>query len=179
MMAEEDVRTDYWQQFGEVLKERTLEPLNHPTFIGFFLVAVLAIGGLGIWVEIFRAVADASSSPKGILLAINVFYPSVGVAAAAQLLINRDLPSYLKALALLMELVFVGGCITLQFTWQHPIFAIVMESLISVGALWSWWIANAKNPELLDKPEKVPSAAGPADPTASDLPGNLNGLKVQ
>lgn len=172
-MAEERVRTDYWQQLGQFLKSRTVEPLGDPGFIGFFLVSILIFGGLGIWVEIIRAILRPVFDPEGILLAINVFYPSVGFAAAAQLHMNKKLPKYLTGLALLMQVVFVGSCIILQLAWNYPVFSLIAETLISIGALWAWWIVNATNQELREDEPDVPSAAGPADPTGSTLSGTL------
>lgn len=176
-MAQEQVQTDYWQQLGQFLKSRTLEPRGDPAFVSFFLVSVLIFGGLGIWVEIFRAFLRPAFDPEGILLAINVFYPSVGFAAAAQLHMNKKLPKYLTGLALLMQVVFVGSCIILQFSWKHPAFAFIAETLVSIGALWAWWIVNATNPELRED-EPVPSAAGPADPTGANLSGTLGNFNT-
>lgn len=49
--------------------------------------------------------------------------------------------------------------------------AITAGSIASAVALWTWWIANANQKELLDQIN--PDAATGPDDLSADLPGDL------
>ena len=41
--------TGGWRDLGRDLRRRTLKPLQHATFVSYFIGSVVFIGGLGIW----------------------------------------------------------------------------------------------------------------------------------
>jgi len=51
--------------------------------------------------------------------------------------------------------------------------ALVAAGLASVVALWTWWIANAKQRDFLD----IDASTGKKD-TSGELPGTLDGFTV-
>ncbi len=169
-------KNNYWYQFRAALASRTKDPCGHPSFVMFFFVGVLFFGGLGIWVELVRFNVPLSNeaSFKTICLAINVFYPSLGCASMLQFIVG-NYPKMLRAFGVLLCLIFVVACVSIGFLQLYNPWGLFVQVVLSILALWSWWIANAKNPDFLE-PEQA-AAYGPVD-ASTPLSGSLDGFEV-
>jgi len=166
---------DHWYQFREALKSRTSDPSHHPSYWGYFLVGVLLLGGLGIWVEILRIILSKNTPDlTSLCVAINVFYPSLGCASALQF-VWGEYPKMLRALAIVMCGLFVVPCVLIAIFGHYTGWVLFWEIILSLISLWSWWITNADNRNLLDP--DPPTAYGPSNATEA-LGGTLQGFKV-
>ncbi|SEO89675.1 hypothetical protein SAMN02800692_2603 [Luteibacter sp. UNC138MFCol5.1] len=173
-MSEERPHDGHWKRLRRTFRDRTLLPLKSPSFLLFAAIVVIT-AGLGIWVELYRAMDATEWKTESLRLAVNVFYPSLGCAAAAQLIFNETVPKFLRGFGLLMTIIFAACCVA--FGNATSTSAIVAQIVLSNAALWVWWIANAENTEIFDEP--IPPATGPADAAAAELPGTLSGLKTK
>lgn len=158
------------------IKGRSLKPFDHPSFIVYFLVAILGLGGLGVWVELYRWIYDPSCHPSlsGIRTAVNTFYPALAGAAALQLVWSEQ-AKQLRSVAILLFVAFIATALWLAPAIITDLSATIAGSIASLAALWCWWIANANTPDFQDT--NPDAAVGGGDPATKPLPGGLNGFQ--
>lgn len=168
-----------WKRLGRELRKRSLDPLSHFSFVSYFFVAVVIFGGAGIWTELRAYLSFASTpdqpSPSLVSLrtAVITFFPALAGSSCMQLIWAEDHERSLRAFAVvvLAALLLVIFFITHQGVSNST--ALWGGAAASVLALWSWWIANAKQKDLLDT-----DAATGGKAIGGDLPGNLDEFKV-
>lgn len=155
------------------LRRRTIEPVAHPSFVAYFLVAIVGFGGLGVWLELYRYIYAAQPAPPldGLRVAINTFYPTLAGAASLQLLWAENDKKELRSVAVLLFVLFIAIAL-----WVSPPVienkpAIITGSLVSIAALWCWWIANA---DAHDFHDTNPDAAVGAERGSEPLRGGLD-----
>lgn len=169
-----------WSALGKELRKRTVDPISHFSFVAYFLLAVFAVGGTGVWLELYSylfllpkdSINDSSLVP--LRTAVITFFPALAGAASLQLIWAEDNQKFLRAFAVLILffLTIVALAIAPTAALSHST-ALIIGVVSSVIALWTWWIANAKQQDLLDPDAPL----GKKDPEA-ELAGNLNGFKV-
>lgn len=179
MARANDLSSQYesWVTLWHELVKRTKSPTRHVSFVIYFLVAVVIFGGLGVWTELrsywFFIPTDEHPSPtlESVRTAIITFFPALAGSAGMQLIWAENKDRSLRAFAF-----FVVTILGLVIFFTAPAsvsdqIAIAAGSAASAVALWTWWIANANQKELLD-PINPDAATGPEDLTG-DLPGDL------
>ncbi|WP_146256752.1 hypothetical protein [Stenotrophomonas maltophilia] len=176
-----------WQFFRDLSKEavsRTILPSRHPSFISFFIIAVLGFGALGVWIEVYalffpEAVTSTNaaqgSSLSSIRVAILTFFSAIAGTSAMQLFWAEDLKHYRSASFLLLVLPVSAAIVTAPSRFPNWL-ALAIGIIISIASMWIWWIANAKNPDLMDKPTD-PGAAVGGDPNGG-MNGSTGDMKV-
>jgi hypothetical protein len=170
-----------WESLYKELKERTLEPFKHFSFVAYFFIAVFAVSGAGVWLEIynfFLIQPDLASEPTASLrTAIVTLIPALAGSATLQVIWAENNKKSLRAFAalILFILTFVALAIA-------PIKAVPKEFALTIGgiaafvAMWMWWIANAKQQDFLD-PIDPDAAVGKKD-LDGKLSGNLDEFKI-
>ena len=168
-----------WVKLGRELRKRTVEPVHHVSFVIYFVVAVIVFGGAGIWSELRTylycvATPDLSCPTLASLrIAVITFFPALAGSSCMQLIWAEDHERSLRAFAFFVITILVA---ILLFVVPESISdksALVAAGLASVVALWTWWIANAKQRDFLD----IDASTGKKD-TSGELPGTLDGFTV-
>lgn len=163
-----------WGDLWRELKKRTLQPLRHPSFVIYFVVAVIVVGGAGVWLELITylqaVAAKRCPSLDALRTALVTFFPALAGCACLQLIWAEDHQRALRAFAILVLfavsiLALVLGLIP-AIEHRTALFIGLFPSAI---ALWIWWVANAKQPDLLDP--DAPTGGDPNGPLAGDLRG--------
>ena len=103
------------------------------------------------------------------------FFPALAGSSCMQLIWAEDDERSLRAFAVvvLTALILVIFFVAPEAVSDRA--ALMAGAAASLLALWSWWIANAKQKDLLDT---NPDAATGGKATGGDLPGNLDEFKV-
>ncbi len=168
-----------YRQIFDELRSRTIAPAMHPSFVVYFVLAVSGLGALGVWLELYAYIyPEPSVYPRqrsdSLRTAILTFFPAVAGTAAMQLLWAestkhfRSVAFAILGIFLLLALIVSPS----RITNASALFVGVTASLVS---LWVWWIANAKQPDLLDNFN--PSTPVGGEPGTA-LPGSVAGYQV-
>jgi hypothetical protein len=166
-------RPNSWVLLGKELVRRSLFPLPHSSFFFYFLVAVVGLGGIGVWIELealTRTVQPTTSSLSSLRTALISFFPALAGTSCMQLIWSDDSRKYLKSFS---TAVMIAAAITAIMMARPSVSdetALWVTSIACLFALWIWWIANAFQKEFLDPPD---SAVG-GDPTSDKLSGDLS-----
>lgn len=154
---------EHWVSLRDFYFERLRSPIRHPTFIIYFFIAVLGVGGCGVWVSLWSDVTVIGAS-------LYTYFLALTAASAFDLLLSDGHPKYVRATAITVGIIIalLAGCMML-----HPktCWSIVVGILGSLIAALLWWIANAENPKLSDAPPN-PSTGGD---TNRPIPGSTEG----
>jgi hypothetical protein len=166
-----------WAGLGKELKKRTIEPLFHASFVIYFIVSVVIVGGAGIWLEIYAynfppLVDSGPPSLAALRTAFVTFFSALAGSACMQLIWAEDYLRSLRAFATLVLVVTSILALIVAIPAIHNVTALCIGVASSLVALWIWWVANAKQKDLLD-----PDAPTGGDPSAP-LAGNLQGFNV-
>lgn len=181
-MSEDQIKRQggSWGELWRELKKRTTEPFSHASFVIYFFVAVIVIGGIGFWIELYNYLILATpnsgqeSSVSALRTSVITFFPALAGSACLQLVWAESHQKSLRAFGILFL------CLTTVIALAISPAAIVNSSALlfgffsSIVALWIWWIANAKQKDLLDIDPDAP-LGGNKDAVLS---GDLNGFTI-
>ncbi|WDM62270.1 hypothetical protein [Stenotrophomonas forensis] len=190
MTRQATTQSSEWDFFQDLKKEawqRTCTPFRSPSFLVFFAIAVVGLGALGIWLEIYSLILPEPPALRGALnttdnglsslrAAILTFFPAVAGTSAMQLIWAEKLKHFRSASILLLFIFLVSALITSP-SRVPDFWALLAGTLMSILSMWVWWIANATQPDLLDKRIDLDSAVGGEDVTAP-MQGNTEGFKT-
>lgn len=163
---------DLWKE----VVERTKKPKGHPSFVIFFVIAVLGFGALGIWIELYGYIyPDLMPWPPqptdALRTAVLTFFPAVAGTAAMQL-VWAESSKHFRSAAFLVLVVFLVAALLVSPSRITNESALIVGVIASLLSLWVWWIANSTQADLLDvvDPEDAVGGQNPEVP----LPGSLN-----
>lgn len=175
-------KSESWNQLGRELKKRTEEPIGHVSFTLFFLVAIILLGGAGVWLELYSyfsyapTAEEPTASAAAIRTAVITFFPALAGSACMQLIwVTGELKS-LRAFATSVLVILFIAAVAIAPDKISTTPALLVGGLSSCIAFWMWWIANADHPDLKDIVDPYASL-GKQDPSG-ELAGNLDGFKV-
>ncbi|MGQ3055812.1 MAG: hypothetical protein ACT6T0_01290 [Nevskia sp.] len=141
----------HYKVLGSELKRRTKQPAEHPTFLIYFVLSVVTLGGAGIWFEVysfFYAAKNPNLEP--LRTALTTFFPAIAGSTTLQLILAENNRS-LKAFAILCLFLVAGAAlITAPKSAAVDVFAMIVGIGTSLFACWIWWITNADTPEFKD-----------------------------
>src|SRR5690606_36288224 len=151
---------------------RTTRPRRHPSFVAFFILAVFGLGASGVWLELYVLVfpdptaighflrhPGAPSHFDALRTALITFFTAVAGTSAMQLIWAEDLKHFRSASALILFLFLVVALVIFPARICDCA-AISIGVLMSLLALWVWWIANAKQADLLDSVDPRDAVGG-------------------
>ena len=170
-----------WIKLGNALKRRTLEPFAHVSFVIYFIVAVVIIGGIGVWMELYAfflpsAQPIASSEPLVPLRsAVVTFFPALTASACLQLIWAENDHKFLRSFGVLFLTLMTTIALLISPHAMGNSSALTVGIIASMGSLWMWWIANAKQNDFLDIDSDAPLGGKATD---TELMGNLDGFNV-
>ena len=174
---------DYTYLRAELIR-RTLQPWRHFAFLGYFLGAIVVLGGLGIWLEIliwtevlkFRPPVGEGNVGR-VFAAMVTYYPAIVGASAFHLtLVGAEKSdkiiitfAWLVFSILLVSSFLVRLLHDMQLEWRMVI------ALFSICvSLWFWTIANADNVAF----KSTPTDAASGGATSRKLKGDLRDFEV-
>lgn len=151
MTTENTNEPGYWLALGRELQQRTMRGLRHPSYVMFFLIAIIGLGPLGFWIEIYTwSLASPPASTTPIRTALVAFVPAFMASTSMQLIWAENNLRSLRATSILLLVICLLGLIFCKSFPEGSVFAIYAGLFSSVIALWTWWIANAKQADFLD-----------------------------
>lgn len=173
-----DKITNYWQEFKITLKERLVKPCNHPTFVMYFFVIIVVIGGLGLLEPIVSCFVletlPLADFPKTLVSATYTYFVAIAATAAVDLILSYHKKKYLL-MFFLLGLIIVFFCFLFAVTYstflKRPLDAGYPAVLGYVMALFLWWIGNANNAKLLDADVNPNAAIGDDKQPIGNLTG--------
>lgn len=166
-----------WATLFRELRKRTVEPVFHASFVMYFCVAVVLVGGSGIWFEMHSYLFYTPTpeqplpSSSALRIAVITFFPALAGSSCMQLIWAEDLHKSLRAFSITALALLTGVVFTIAPSAVSNSAALSTGVVASIIALWTWWIANAKQRDFLD----IDAATGKKD-TDGDLLGNLDGF---
>lgn len=180
---------DLYRDLGRAVADRITDPLRHPSFVVYFLLAVLGLGALGVWLEVYilifpdppiatqagQAPVIADSTVKPLRTALITFFTAVAGTSAMQLIWAEDLKHFRSASVLLLFLFLIVAVAI--FPGRVPnLLTIPACILMSVLSLLVWCIANAKQADLRD--DSDPRAPLGGTDLEAPLSGDTDGWDV-
>ena len=175
MAAESRDWTRHWAALKHELAQRAVEPFESPTFVFFFLAIVIGVGGIGIWVELFKLTRPQGTPDPldGFVTSLIAFFFALVGTSCTQLIIEESESKALRALAqFVLILAFVGAVLATVGVGSGQA-GVLPWTFASIAALVVWWLANAKSPGLRDPDAPTGGAV------TKKLPGNLSGYKTK
>lgn len=168
-------------EFRYVRKElcrRTAEITRRFPLFVFVLVAIIGLGGLGIWTELAKiALAKDPTHFDGVFTAVAAFFPAVVGTATFQLLLFATGTSnrIITALGILVLFVSFGGAVLLGvFHSQYPLACLIAAVFLVIFSIWIWIVTNADDP--LFQTVSVDAASG--GNTSRNPRGDLSEFKA-
>lgn len=147
-MPSESASWQHWVGLRDFFIERLRGPVKNPTFIIYFIVAILGVGGIGIW--------SSLSSLDGTIIGASLYtyFLALAAASAFDLVLAEKQRKYIRAITIAIGVVIITLAIRMI---AHPIGAFSIGCGIGGYAVATllWWIANADNPNLSDDTANV------------------------
>ena len=141
---------DEWLLLLKILLKRFFVGFGRVSFLLYFVVIIVILGGLGVWIEYF------SETQNGLNNALTTFFMAILATSSADLLLKtkpEDEMGFLKMPAL--SILIIGGLMAAL------VFAgYCQEQLAKTGtilALMLWWIANSSDDKYLANGENPES----------------------
>ena len=144
------------------LCRRTAEVWKRFPFLVFVLVAIVGLGGLGIWAELVKV--TLSENPErldGVFTAVAAFYPAVVGSASFQLLLiaTGKMDRTITAFGILVLTFTIGAAVLLSiYHALYPIACLIAAVFLVIFSIWLWIVTNADDP--IFKPVSVDAASG-------------------
>ncbi len=164
-----------WVALRRDILGRFSDPLEHPTFLFFFVFFVFGLGSAGTWVELLKLKpqTDPAYSLDGLITSLVTFASALIGTSCTQISIDEGESKALKTLALGVLILYVFAVLLAAVGVGKGGAAAWVWTGASAMALAVWWIANAKAPGFRD----------PDAPTGGslkkDLPGSLSGYTTE
>lgn len=143
----------HWRRFFGELWVRTLRPFSYPSFVGFFFVAVVLLGGGGVWLEAWNyhfhdiAVRPETSSLR---IALITFFLALAGSSSMQLVMEEESYKSLKTFGIFVLVVAFAFALVVSSRHLSSCIALILAWAGAVVSLWVWWIANANQKDFQD-----------------------------
>ncbi|QUJ78339.1 hypothetical protein KDD17_18290 [Sulfitobacter albidus] len=179
-MSSKDTNPDQlgdWQYLGREIWRRSWQPFKNVPFVFYVVLAIICLGGLGIWVEVIKGQLGQATDNSGLLTALSTFFPALIGSASLQLILSStgNSDKILVSFSLLACFVsFFGVVLITVFYPVHPTWSLAAAIWFGIFAVWFWWFTNGD--ELTYQNAPIDAAAG--GNTARAVKGNLSEFKV-
>ncbi len=139
------------QLLMDFLIQRWKNPKGNSTFYIYFWLAIVGVGGAGIWAEVFPPIVKGSWDWNwaGIAAGLYTFFPAVAVASAFDLILPDKQMRSVRAFGVAVLLIALGWlflCANIPCAYV----AILTGAIGAVASLVVWRVANGLNPALQD-----------------------------
>ena len=139
------------QFFSDFLRHRWNNPKGNTTFHFYFWIAVVGVGGAGVWAEFIPPLVRGTWdwNWKGLAAGLYTFFPAIAVASAFDLILPDKQLRSVRA--------FGAGVLLFALSWlflcaniPEPCISILAGIVGAIASLAVWRIANGLNPALQD-----------------------------
>lgn len=173
-MGQQEQKGNSFAALWKYLRDQLSAPVGHVSFWFYLIGAIVVVGGLGVWVEVYQA-TQRPNAPS-VLTAIYTYFPAVAAAGSFQMNLEADDMKYVRSFALgAFGLVLVAVIFQALHVFGDGVWSFVVGIVGSIAALLLWWIANGKNPSFQDAVNPKDSLG--ADPS-TEVSGGASSIKV-
>lgn len=159
----------HWTELWNFLKKRLKSPIAHPSYIFYFILVVVGVGGIGVWkaAVIDQSVVDTTSN-------LMTFFPALAGASAFELALNKGIIKAARMLTILVGGILVVAIIVM---WNYPdnLLSLFVGLICATVSLTLWWIANADNGKLLEEPPGKEAFGGEVEAATQGQLGEIKG----
>ena len=157
------------------IKHRLCNPIGQVSFWVAFWVGLVGLGGMGIWVEWYRA-SPAGASLENLRTALHTFYPAIAFTACLQLILGEKDKKYVQSAAAgaAVLILLVSAFLTASDAKISQLWSIGVGVVVSVIAVLLWWIANGLEPIFQDG---IPADAATGGDPLAGLAGDVKDFK--
>ncbi len=164
-----------WVALAEELWKRLLEPLKQPSFVMYFLLALI-LGAMGVWAALAEGIIARwqDDTQELFFRAFVTFFPAIGSLACVQVIIVEDSQKSLRALFSLLLIVFLSLAIVSGLA--YPQNAPLGFRLTAIGtglAILSLWLANNNQEPFKETTDPANSIGGSVE---NEPAGNTEGF---
>lgn len=173
MTAVESDKWINWKGFRSQLVKRVREPIQYPGFFIYFLIVLVIMGGLGVWITLFRLLFSEGSQDWELFSSSLSTYALPIMAAAFGDLILAERP--IRSVQIFAYGIAILGAICAVVGMVNNIPYVCVFGVIL--ALFLWWFANSENANLI---EPTPPATAPTggDVEKQELKGDTSEFQV-
>lgn len=173
-----------WTELRKEIARRLREPAGRVAFVMYFFAVVLALGGMGWLIPLYRfyflhETTVVSELPS----AYSTFFLALLASALADIVLVDDepndisvTPTFTKGFKMFaLGLSLLGIPLAYAGIQRHDLNTASVASVSGMAmSLFLWWILNADRSRWREKPTEAISAAG--GPTSVELKGSTQGL---
>ena len=156
------------ESFWRWVKGEFKKPAGEFSFWGYFVVLIVAIGGLGVWFSVFR-----DRTLLSIITSLLTFFPAIATSSCFELIHSDERqprPKLARSVA-----IYGGGILGLAVLIialnNNSFTACLTGVAASLFALALWWLANANNIKLRDS-DPITASGGDAEKMPSGDKGD-------
>ena len=156
---------EFWAALSSELGRRLREPLRQPSFVMYFLLA-LVLGATGVWIALVEGIIATSqdNTQQSLFRALLSFFPAIGSLACVHVIIVEDSKKSLRALFVLLLIAFVFLAILAGVAYpQSAAWGFTLTGIGTALAPLSWWLANADQERFKEITDPGDAIGGPAE----------------
>jgi hypothetical protein len=162
----------HWSDLREEISERTFNPAASPSYVCFFIIAVIGVGAVGFWIELVKLLNN-TGSVGATKTAMVTFFWALATTSCMQVIWAKEVKHFTSFSIFLFALCLTAVVICTMSEKNCLVF--LCGILASVIALWMWWMVNATPSNLSDDPINDETPLGGDED--KELKGGLNGFK--
>lgn len=149
-------------------------PVGSVSFWVYLVVAILGLGALGIYVELYKF-SNVSCNSESLLTAIYTYFPAVTAGAWLQMTLDANGKKYIVSFAAItMFILILLAFLHAVNLYRTPFLSFVVGIVGICGSTLFWWTANGGNQSFQDF-DPTDSLGGR---TESEPQGDASGFKV-
>lgn len=154
-----------WTALGLELRKRFHEPFKQPSFVLYFLLALI-LGAMGVWAALTEAILrdwqDGTHEP--LFRAVVTFFSAIGSLACVQVIIVEDGHKSLRALFSLLLIAFLSLAILSVIAYPHNAPFASKLTVVGTGlAVLCLWLVSTDQERFKETTAAEDAIGGPAD----------------
>lgn len=153
-------------------------PARHPSFVFFFFVAIVIVGPVGVWFELYGYAIKIPLNAGPLRSSFTSFVPAFLAATCMQLIWAEDQRKSLRAFSILIFAICTAGLLLCNSSHVVDERAVQIGFVLVTLAMWMWWIANANQKEFMDDKNQFFTNPIGGDNIDAPLRGNLDGFNT-
>jgi hypothetical protein len=157
-----------WKELVAEIRRRVKDPFGQPEFVLYFVAIILLIGGLGVWISVYKK--DWEVVPRD----MSTYLLAILAASAADLVLSKKSTRSLQMLGLFV-LVTGGFLAVLSQANTNVIRAYVYAIVGTLMALLLWWVANSIRRDIFGPAEPIDALGGQLH---EELTGDLTDIET-